>query len=211
MKRKFLSIFLVVLVSTTITACKAKEVSSPVKQDVSTAQKTSEVKNPPESKEVVSPQKTPEVAKTTETTKKATVTTQVTKQPEQKELFYGDWVVKKSIAFGPVSTYSNDDVNKIIGKKLSYSELKAVFETNSAQKPFYKKISISKGDFETSNKIKLSTLGITSSSINQVTVYIDSSSKNMWNSMGSIFYVKDQNTLILFDGGVYFELDKVVK
>lgn len=192
MKRKFLSVFFFVLLIISVTACKAKEVNTPVNQATSSVQKTSEATN------------TPKI------TQNNTIDTSNNVQPKQKQLFYGKWEIKKQIAFGPVSIYSNEDIKKMIGKKLNYSDVKAVIETNICETPYYKKLTISQTDFETSNKIKLSSLGITNNSIDQITVYISSSSKEIWDSIGCIFYVKDQNTLVLFDGGVYFELDRII-
>ena len=136
-----------------------------------------------------------------------TKTAVIVKQQDQS--FYGQWKINKLIAFGPVSIYGNEDVRKMVGKTISYSDAKAVYGTVTCETPYYKKENISMANFETSNKMKFSRLGITAKSIDRFTVYTSSSSNNLWDSTGSVFYVKDQSTLILFDGGAYFELVKV--
>lgn len=145
---------------------------------------------------------------TTSTNTVTTKTPAVVKQ--DTEAFYGEWKINKQIAYGPASIYSNDDIKKIVGTTINYSKVKAVYGTVICQVPYYKKTSISSTSFETSNKMKFSTLGITSNSVDQITVYTSSSLNEIWDSIGSVFYLKDQNTLILFNGGVYFELTKVI-
>lgn len=189
MKRTFISFLLIMVLIVTLTACKSKSVAINTSQNGDSAKHNNITKS------------------STDITNKTNNSSEEN-QPEQSETYYGKWLIKKQLVYGPVGTYSNDDIKKMLGKKLSYSNEKAMYETNTCEKPAYKKSTISQTDFEASNKVKFSNLGITNNSIVQVIVYSDSSYKNIWNGTGCTFYIKDQNTLILFDGGVYFELDR---
>lgn len=128
---------------------------------------------------------------------------------EPKEIFFGQWVIKKQVAYGPVGTFNSDDIKGMIGKNLSFSREKASCFgdqvsnlSDIAKNPVYKESIISKSDFETDNRITFDKLGIKSDSITQV--IINDSKGN-----GCLFFIKDINTLILFGGGVYLELDRV--
>jgi hypothetical protein len=192
MKRTFISLFLIVLLIIAMTACSTKSVAIDTSQTGGSVKNNSNITN-----------------SSTNTSKdKKTNTPAIENQSEQEETFYGKWSIKKQIAYGPVSTYSNDEIKKMLGKTLSYSKEKAAYETNICENPVYKKSTISQADFETRNKVKFSNLGITNNTIVQTIVYTDGTYKNIWNEPGSAFYIKDQNTLILLDGGVYFELTR---
>jgi len=190
MKRTFISLFLIAVLIIIITACKGKSAVIDTSQTGGLVKDNNNITN--SSTDITSKDNTPVIEN----------------QSDQKETYYGEWSINKQIAHGPVSTYSNEDIKKMLGKKLSYSNEKAMYETNTCEKPAYKKSTISRADFEASNKVKFSNLGIMNNSIVQVTVYTDNSYKDIWNGNGCIFYIKDQNTLILFDGGIYFELGR---
>ncbi|MFL0198809.1 hypothetical protein ACJDU8_25140 [Clostridium sp. WILCCON 0269] len=189
MKRTFISLFLIVILIMTMAACKNNSAN------INNLQTGDYVKH-----NIITNSST---YMTSKNNKPA-----IKNQSDQKETYYGEWSIKKQIAYGPVSTYSNDAIKKMLGKKLTYSDEKAMYETKICEKPAYKKSIISQKDFESSNKVKFSNLGITDNAIVQVVVYTDSRHKDTWNSTGCTFYIKDQNTLILFDGGAYFELDR---
>lgn len=125
---------------------------------------------------------------------------------QTKEVFYGQWVIKKVLAYGSVGTYSNVDANSIVGKNLSFSADKASCFGDKpsdiskvATNPIYKKTVISKNDFETNYRITFDKLGIKADSISEITV---SDSKGN----GCTFFIKDNNILIIYGGGTYFEL-----
>lgn len=139
------------------------------------------------------------------TTEKSTPSTE-TKANENKEVFYGDWVIKKVLAYGSVGTYSKEDAESLIGKTLSFSKEKANFFGEQASyinevaiNPAYEKKALSKEDFSINYRMTLDKLGITTNSITEVTV---SDSKGFV----STFLIKDENTLIIVGGGTYFEL-----
>jgi hypothetical protein len=169
-------------------------------------------------------QQSAKVVNETSTTKSSSSETSKTEQTQQMaqapstdnskdikvvdETFYGQWEIKKVLAYGPVGTYSNDDIKTIIGKKLTFSkESASCFGdqvdslNNTAINPVYKKSVIFKNDFESSNRMTFDKLGIKEDSITEIDA-VDAKGN------GCTFFIKDNNTLILFGGGVYFELNK---
>lgn len=126
------------------------------------------------------------------------------------ESFFGQWVIKKLIASGPVGSYGPEDIKKILSRKLSFSaeksscfgdEIKYLDEV--AINPVYKRDVVTRDDFATGYRYRLTfdDLGINNDSIIEVIV---ADSKNK----GCLFYIKDNNTLILSGGGDFFELDR---
>ena len=131
----------------------------------------------------------------------ANSTTNSSEKKSAQETFYGQWVITQSLAYGPVGTYTKDEIKNMIGKKLNYSEEEASYDNNVHKKPVYEKSIISKNDVEDNNHIRFNTIDVKSNNIEQITV-------NGLDSIGHIFYIRDNNTLILFDGGAYFELNR---
>lgn len=145
----------------------------------------------------------------TKQTEQASSTNNSADEKDSEEIFYGQWTIEKVLAFGPVGTYSKDDINKIIGKKLVFSKESAScfgdhIESlnNTAYNPNYKKTVISKNDFESSFRVTFDKLGIKADSITEV---IATDTKGN----GCTFFIMDDNTLMLYGGGVFFQLDKV--
>ena len=133
--------------------------------------------------------------------------TNTTKSPDStKEVFYGDWIIKKLAAYGTVGTYTSEDVKALQGKSLRFSSAEATCFGDQAStlanvvtNPVYKKTTISKSDFETNYRVTFDKLGVTATAISQVTV-TDSKGN------GCTFFIKDTNTLILYGGGTFLEL-----
>ncbi|PJI08183.1 MULTISPECIES: hypothetical protein [Clostridium] len=126
----------------------------------------------------------------------------------QEEVYMGNWVIRKVIAYGPAETYSKSDINNLMGKRLTFSPQKATcfgdsisYLNESVQNPMYSKSSVFKDDFEAQNKVTFNNLGVSGSTITMIEVK-DSSGK------GCTFYIKGNNTMILYGGGVYFEIDR---
>lgn len=129
-------------------------------------------------------------------------------QHEVEESFYGDWQIEKILAFAPVSAYSEDDLKAILGKQLTFSKESAnCFGDELAQlnqtaiKPAYEKSIRAKNDFEADSRVTFDSLGIESDSITEISA-VDAEGN------GCLLYQKDNNTLILYGGGVFLELKK---
>jgi bla regulator protein BlaR1 len=149
-------------------------------------------------------QPTPNTNTNTNTTKQVQNTAASTNQA--KEAFYGQWVIKQVLAYGPSGTYSTEDAKGLVGKSLSFSADKATCFgddpsaiTKVASKPVYKKAVIINSDFTANYRMTFDKLGIKGDSIKEITVS---------DSKGAVctFLIKDDNTLILVGGGTYFEL-----
>ncbi|MBW9152918.1 hypothetical protein [Clostridium estertheticum] len=159
------------------------------------------------------------VEKQATTEKQSTIKKQVTTSPNNKtsnkttdskesknktvvkESFYGEWIIKSNPVGSSVTAYSSEDVKNIVGKKVTYSKVKASYGSNICTSPIYKKSSISKSEFESSFRVNFSKLNVASFPLKHV---VDGLS-----GIGNHFYVKDANTLLLFSGGYFFELDRL--
>lgn len=187
------SVILIMMISTGVLGCTNKQ-SIKVVNETSTTKSTSS-----------------ETSKTGQTQQvtQAPITDNSKHKKVVEETFYGQWQIEKVLAFGPVGTYSNDDIKTIIGKKLAFSKESAScfgdqvdILNNIALNPVYKKSVNLKSDFESSNRMTFEKLGINGDSITEIDA-VDAKGN------GCTFFIKDDNTLILFGGGVYFELIRV--
>ncbi|OPJ63062.1 hypothetical protein [Clostridium oryzae] len=124
----------------------------------------------------------------------------------KKRIFYGTWIIKKAIAYGRVTAYGNKEIKKMIGKKLTYLRHEASYDNNVLKQPYYKISSISRDEFFSYSYTDLSKLGIKKKSIKMVEIFTNKSATLSWDSTGNYCFIKNKDTLILLDGGVYFKL-----
>ena len=127
----------------------------------------------------------------------------------KEEVFYGNWIINSCIKTNHISTYGEEDIKKLIGKKIVYGSKVAKFDKVTLKGPCYKKSIISKKEFFEDNNINFERLGIKGESTTAIDVYTDREYKNFWESIGKMFLIKDENTLILIDEGESFELVRV--
>ncbi|QAA30360.1 hypothetical protein [Clostridium manihotivorum] len=128
---------------------------------------------------------------------------------DTKEGFYGQWVISKLVTNSAVGSYSDDDINKIIGNTLIFSKDQSssfgddISDMNDTiRNPIYKSSVISNKDFQINYNIPFDKLGVKGTSITEITVL------NSNNTCSCTFYIKDNDTLILYGGGSFFELHK---
>lgn len=129
---------------------------------------------------------------------------------ESEESFYGEWQIKKDIASGPVGSYSSDDVKTLAGTHLTLSKDSATcfgdnieIMNNTVTNPVYKKIVIAKNDFPTNYRVTFEQLGINGNSVTEVEA---TGPKGIC----TVFFITpNNNKLILFGGGTFFELEKL--
>lgn len=123
----------------------------------------------------------------------------------QMPVYYGDWIINQVQAFG-IGTFSGKDAESLIGKSLSFTADKSSRFGDQlsdigkvADNPTYTEAIIAESDFVANYRIPFNNLGIKADAVMEVSVS---------NSEGPIstFFVKDDNTLIIFGGGTYFEL-----
>ena len=130
-----------------------------------------------------------------------------------QEIFYGQWVINKLVNYDGIGTYSEDDINKkVIGQQMNFSKEKSSsfgddisYMASTIKNPTYEKSVISKDEFEVNYGIEFDSLGLEGDSVTVIDV-IDST-----DNIGCVFFIKDKNTLILYGGGAYFELNKIQK
>ena len=125
------------------------------------------------------------------------------------EDFYGEWIIKQYYPFTGVTEYSVTDAEKLLGKRIIYSYNSVSFDEKSCNAPCFYIETVSKKDFEELNYYTFQQLNLETESIAAVDVYTDKDLKSLWDSIGSSFLIKDKNNLILFEGGVYFDLVRV--
>jgi hypothetical protein len=129
---------------------------------------------------------------------------------EQSEAaFYGNWVISQVLAYGRVGTYSKEDAEALIGNTLIFSPEQATcfgdqasYLEQVAANPVYTQTELSATEFMTNFQNTFENLGITADTIKQVSV-ADSAGN------GCIFFVVDENTLIIYGGGTFFQLERV--
>ena len=124
------------------------------------------------------------------------------------ESLYGNWVVEKEIAVGPVAAITEDEIKDFIGKKVVYSDKIAKFDGELLNNPKYLKTTILKDDFLTRERMPLTKLGISEKAVTEIEIYIDNDCASLWDSAGSQIYIKNKDALIIGYGGVYFELSR---
>ncbi|WEG13233.1 hypothetical protein PU629_02390 [Pullulanibacillus sp. KACC 23026] len=140
----------------------------------------------------------------------ATGTTSTSEKKESEIFFYGQWQIKKAIAYGPAGTYSSNDIQTITGKQLVLSKDQVTcfgdnFEVmkHTATHPVYTKKVIAKSTFPTNYRVNFEQLGITGDSVTE----LDATDANGLCLVS--FITSDSQKLILYGGGTFFELDKV--
>jgi len=122
-----------------------------------------------------------------------------------EEIFYGTWRVERRIPTHTISDASVD-TDKLIGLEVTYSEDLAISENGSSIQPYYEISTISLNDFIYGHKIYLEEIGVNKDSVTQVFVYKDEENVEDWDSIGSFFYIKDENTLVVLVGGNFMEM-----
>lgn len=125
-----------------------------------------------------------------------------------EDIFYGTWRVEKWIPTHTISDASVD-TDKLIGLEVTFGKDLAISENGSSIKPYYDINTISLNDFIVGHKIYLEEIGVNTDSITQVIIYKDEEHRENWDSVGSFFYIKDENTLVIFVGGNFMEMVRV--
>lgn len=130
----------------------------------------------------------------------------------EDEKFFGTWTISKNLTTASqITTYDSNDINSIIGRAVSFSKdgATAFGESpkdldNVIENPVYEKKTISKSEFEESWHTTFKDLSINKDYIIEVKV----SSSNSQSTCD--FLIKDDNTLIIYGGGVLLEMKKQV-
>lgn len=102
-----------------------------------------------------------------------------------------------------ICAMSNEEADSWIGLKATLTEVGVVFGDDSCRDATYESRRVSRLDFYRSSRFDLEQLGILQPDVEEVTV---SCAGEGWIAPGSLFLIKDEETLITPWDGVYFEL-----
>lgn len=126
----------------------------------------------------------------------------------EKKSYFGSWVVRKVLAYGPSGTYGSADAGRLVGDLLGISAEKAAVITDdpsnsvvSLAKPGYQESTVSGDGFLSEYRISFEKLGIAGDSAKQVEV-------SGPDGESGVFLVKNADTLVFIAGGTCFELDR---
>jgi len=126
--------------------------------------------------------------------------------------YYGDWKITKDIGYGPASVYDQNDINHLIGKVVTYSESNAGIAPDDVKNPYYKETKYTNNDFLFNYNVKFENLGIESETIELIEIYLDKNLKNYYLETGGTFFLTEkEDKLIMFDQGVFFEMERIKK
>ena len=122
---------------------------------------------------------------------------------------YGDWVVSSHLASNPQgSTYSQEAIEDMIGLELTYAEDRAFFKGEILDNPYYQTATVTQDEFEADYSMTFEELGIDSTAVTDVTVYMDPQYQNVWMIPASFIFIDDQDRLIIRGDGEFFELSR---
>ncbi|QHQ59754.1 M48 family metalloprotease [Anaerocolumna sedimenticola] len=128
---------------------------------------------------------------------------------DNKQVYYGDWMINKVLAYGSAGTYSKKDAEKLVGKSLSFTDSQATSFGDDpslidqvVSDPVYTETEVTANDFISNYRMSFDRLGIKGDSAEEISVTNTDVS-------ACTFLIKDDNTLILIGGGTYFELTRI--
>lgn len=113
---------------------------------------------------------------------------------KDQKSFYGSWKITKVAGYAKVST---GEKQSLMGLKISLSNNLATFGNESYNNPQYKMTNKTKANMASEYNTNISKIGIDADSITQLYV-----------SDKMTLFIKDNNTLLYFDEGVFYEVNK---
>ncbi|MBN1047013.1 hypothetical protein DVW08_16915 [Clostridium botulinum] len=128
------------------------------------------------------------------------ITKEVSNDKNEK-LFYGNWVIKEVAAYGKV--HAGRDTSLVINTNINLSKNLAIFDKESFKNPKYIIKNEKKEDLAWGYHMDFSSLGINKDSITTITVKSEDS------SFQDKLIVKDDNTLISCDEGIFYYVERV--
>ncbi len=120
---------------------------------------------------------------------------------KNEESFYGNWVIKEVAAYGKV--HAGRDTSLVINTNINLSKNLAIFDKESFKNPKYIIKNEKKEDLAWGYHMDFSSLGINKDSITTITVKSEDS------SFQDKLIVKDDNTLISCDEGIFYYVERV--
>ncbi|NFT06238.1 MULTISPECIES: hypothetical protein [unclassified Clostridium] len=120
---------------------------------------------------------------------------------KNEESFYGNWVIKEVAAYGKV--HAGRDTSLVINTNINLSKNLAIFDKESFKNPKYIIKNEKKEDLAWGYHMDFSSLGINKDSITTITVKSEDS------SFQDKLIVKDDNTLISCDEGIFYYVERI--
>lgn len=117
--------------------------------------------------------------------------------------YYGKWKVTQYYA-PYITAITTEEMNTLIGAECEYGPDVFISRGNDLVSPHYSESEETKADFEAAwkNQITFELLGIKADTIKQI--FIDNANDNTYD-FGSMFYIRDNNTIMIMYEGVFFE------
>ena len=137
----------------------------------------------------------------TSTKKDSQNVTKDVKNEKNEEQFYGEWIIKKVVGYSKVS--GGSDPSSVSNTKMSFSGDSATFGETYWKNPQYIINNENKEDLEYDYRTNFSKLGINKDSI--VNVRVEGEKPNFQRN----FFIKDDNTLIYCDEGVFYDVERI--
>ena len=128
------------------------------------------------------------------------------------KIYYGEWVINKNITpKGIPSIYGNEDIDKMIGKKIIYAKETASYDDKEYKKIFYKKSVVPNNELIYMMNVFYKDIGIDAEECTIIDLYCDKNLTEEWEEpIGSTFIIKDENTLVVWGCGIFLELKRSV-
>ena len=122
---------------------------------------------------------------------------------------YGDWVVSGHLISNPQgSTYSQEDIEDMIGTGVSYAKDRAAFGGEILEPPYYQVTTMTREEYEADGSVTFDDLGIETASVMDVTVCTDPQFQNVWLIPASFVFIRDKDHLIIRGDGEFFALTR---
>lgn len=114
--------------------------------------------------------------------------------------YLGAWTVTENIIYAPVSAFSSEEAEELVGNTLIYDADKYTWEDMVFNQTVYEETAVTKEEFleDYNNRLTFADLGLSDGEVTLVSV------GNSY-EFGSSFYIKDENTLIISCDGAFFE------
>lgn len=137
----------------------------------------------------------------------------LTSTDEIKKIFYGKWKISSKLTTAPIYAMDEEEIKTFIGKEIIYTKDIYWFKHNEYIndkyfKPEYKIQVLSELQFWENHKgFYLEELGINKGLV--ISVEVKKSNGEICINPGSLFWIKDKDTLVLLWDGVYFEVKRM--
>lgn len=131
----------------------------------------------------------------------------VEQQKDKDSVIMGQWIISKRLQTQNVSAVSEEEFEKnYLNKKVEYTSTSAQFGEDTLQKPSYESKEMSAEQFEQGYRgATFKQLGIDADSAMVIEV---TKEKEQWLSPGGIIFVKNEEVLISYWDGVFFEMTR---